>query len=268
MLPRPRTGQGSSRSAANVHPPDTARRRSRSRPPSQYVRARRVATNGGLALCDCFPSPQLTSMDAPRIRRTPTDGLAGWLERRLAARELHYRGAIAPPGVLISALSGSRSRRDTKAGGAGRIRDLVVWLDAPDAVLVEKNRFSAQVAQAECRFRSRVRVSPFGRRTAPVMRISRRCRRRRRTIRCRHDLDSRCRRSRDRRRRAVREGQSGGERGDRTQHAPQLSATCYSLPHHEQPRPIKIAPVSPRSTEQGRGHAFSSRYFNRQRPVT
>jgi hypothetical protein len=66
-----------------------------------YVRARRVATNGGLAVCDRFPLPPLTSMDAPRIMRTPTGGLAGRLGRRLAARELRYYRAISSPDVLI-----------------------------------------------------------------------------------------------------------------------------------------------------------------------
>jgi thymidylate kinase len=66
-----------------------------------YVEARRVATNGGLVVCDRFPLPQLTSMDAPRITKPPTEGLAGRLGRRLAARELRYYRAISSPDVLI-----------------------------------------------------------------------------------------------------------------------------------------------------------------------
>ncbi len=63
--------------------------------------ARRVTTNGGLVVCDRFPLPQLTGMDAPRVRRQSDprrfQALVGVLERI----ERHYYAAIADPDVLI-----------------------------------------------------------------------------------------------------------------------------------------------------------------------
>jgi thymidylate kinase len=63
--------------------------------------ARRIATNGGLVVCDRFPLPQLTTMDAPRVRRLSdprrSRRLVDWLE----AVERRYYEAIANPDVLI-----------------------------------------------------------------------------------------------------------------------------------------------------------------------
>jgi thymidylate kinase len=64
-------------------------------------KARRIATNGGLVVCDRFPVSQLTLMDAPRIQRSFPHGQIGPLTRRLAALERRYYRAMPGPDVLI-----------------------------------------------------------------------------------------------------------------------------------------------------------------------
>ncbi len=64
-------------------------------------RAGRVATNGGLVICDRFPLPQLTLMDAPRLERVADRHRWTRLSGRLAAIEQRYYRAIVPPNILI-----------------------------------------------------------------------------------------------------------------------------------------------------------------------
>ena len=65
-----------------------------------YRRARRVAANGGIVVCDRFPVSQLHSMDGPRTawaRDLPGLGpVGGWLVRR----EAGYYAAFTRPDVL------------------------------------------------------------------------------------------------------------------------------------------------------------------------
>jgi thymidylate kinase len=63
--------------------------------------ARRLATNGGLVVCDRFPLPQLQTMDAPRVRRLSDPRRFPGLVERLDAIERRYYSAIANPDVLI-----------------------------------------------------------------------------------------------------------------------------------------------------------------------
>jgi thymidylate kinase len=67
-----------------------------------FRNARRVATNGGLVVCDRFPLPQLTIMDAPGVRRSCDprrfQGLVAALERL----ERRYYAPIADPDLLIA----------------------------------------------------------------------------------------------------------------------------------------------------------------------
>jgi thymidylate kinase len=65
-----------------------------------YRRIRRIATNGDIIVCDRFPVPQLTLMDAPRVERVGP-GRRPSLIRRLAAREKRYYRAIGDPDILI-----------------------------------------------------------------------------------------------------------------------------------------------------------------------
>ena len=64
-------------------------------------RIRRIATNGGLVLCDRFPLPELKLMDGPRVERVRDPNRWRRLTDRLAARERRYYRAITPPDVLI-----------------------------------------------------------------------------------------------------------------------------------------------------------------------
>ncbi|HET6624794.1 MAG TPA: hypothetical protein VFG63_00255 [Nocardioidaceae bacterium] len=65
-----------------------------------YVRARRVAANGGLVVCDRYPLAQLKSMDGPRTAWAR--GLPGLtrLGAALVEREARYYAAFTRPDVL------------------------------------------------------------------------------------------------------------------------------------------------------------------------
>lgn len=65
-----------------------------------YVRARRVAADGGIVVCDRYPLANLRSMDGPRtawVRSLP--GL-GRLDRALVEKEARYYAAFTRPDVL------------------------------------------------------------------------------------------------------------------------------------------------------------------------
>lgn len=67
-----------------------------------YVRARRVAANGGIVVCDRYPLAHLRSMDGPRtdwVRGLP--GL-GRLGAALVEREARYYSDFARPDVLAA----------------------------------------------------------------------------------------------------------------------------------------------------------------------
>jgi thymidylate kinase len=64
-------------------------------------RVRRIATNGGLVLCDRFPLRELKLMDGPRVERVRDPDRWRALTDWLAARERRYYEAIAPPDVLV-----------------------------------------------------------------------------------------------------------------------------------------------------------------------
>jgi len=66
-----------------------------------YERARRFATNGGIALCDRFPVSRLRLMDGPNIARFVGPRRAGRLARLLLeVEERNYRH-ISEPDVLF-----------------------------------------------------------------------------------------------------------------------------------------------------------------------
>jgi thymidylate kinase len=66
-----------------------------------FRRIRRIATNGGLVICDRFPLRELTVMDGPRVQRLMDPNRWRRLTARLAARERGYYRAITRPDVLI-----------------------------------------------------------------------------------------------------------------------------------------------------------------------
>jgi thymidylate kinase len=66
-----------------------------------FRRIRRIATNGGIVVCDRFPLRELTVMDGPRVERFMDPDRWRGLTRRLAERERSYYRAITRPDVLI-----------------------------------------------------------------------------------------------------------------------------------------------------------------------
>ena len=66
-----------------------------------FRRIRRIATNGGLVICDRFPLRELTLMDGPRVQRVMDPNRWRRLTGRLAARERRYYEAITRPDLLI-----------------------------------------------------------------------------------------------------------------------------------------------------------------------
>jgi thymidylate kinase len=93
-------------------------------------RIRRIATNGGLVLCDRFPLRELKLMDGPRVERLRDPDrwqrLTGWL----AARERRYYEAITPPDVLIALLVDpeiAATRQPTDPPDSVRARGREFW---------------------------------------------------------------------------------------------------------------------------------------------
>jgi thymidylate kinase len=66
-----------------------------------YAKARRFASNGGLALCDRFPLPRTLAMDGPRIPRMTHDMRANRILKVLLRLEAKYYRQILPPDLLI-----------------------------------------------------------------------------------------------------------------------------------------------------------------------
>jgi thymidylate kinase len=66
-----------------------------------YVIARRFATKGGLVLCDRYPHPRLSSMEAPLIASRTVGGPDNRLVRAMIEVEQRYHGSIAPPELLV-----------------------------------------------------------------------------------------------------------------------------------------------------------------------
>lgn len=65
-----------------------------------YFKARRFASNGGLAICDRYPTPQVKSMDGPNISRLVGADRNRITEFLLKAETSYYR-YIMPPDLLI-----------------------------------------------------------------------------------------------------------------------------------------------------------------------
>jgi len=66
-----------------------------------YVKARRMATNGKLVICDRFPLPQIKLMDGVQAGHIIHPEKANWFTRYLLKLEAGYYQHIMPPDVLI-----------------------------------------------------------------------------------------------------------------------------------------------------------------------
>lgn len=74
----------------------TARDRSRT-----YRRARRLASNGEIVICDRYPLPQVSGMDGAVTARAMDPARFRGLAKSLAARENTYYERIRYPDILI-----------------------------------------------------------------------------------------------------------------------------------------------------------------------
>ena len=100
-------------------------------------RIRRIATNGGLVLCDRFPLRELKLMDGPRVERVRDPDRWRRLTDWLAARERRYYQAITPPDVLIVLRVDPEiavTRQPTEPADSIRSRWREVWSVDWDAV--------------------------------------------------------------------------------------------------------------------------------------
>ena len=66
-----------------------------------YCRARRLAANGRLVICDRYPLPGMIDMDGPRIERMMGECKTSRFARTLKRLELKYYARILPPDMLI-----------------------------------------------------------------------------------------------------------------------------------------------------------------------
>jgi thymidylate kinase len=116
-----------------------------------YRKARGTASNGGLVVCDRFPLPQLTLMDAPRLARTLPPGAPSRLGRRLASLERGYYERLALPDLLIvlrvePEVAVARKAEEAPDFVRARSREIweMTWQQGP-ARLVDANRPAADV---------------------------------------------------------------------------------------------------------------------------
>lgn len=66
-----------------------------------YRRARRLASNGSVVLCDRYPLPQVSLMDGAVTARMKDPSRWGGWARSMATRERSYYDRIASPDLLI-----------------------------------------------------------------------------------------------------------------------------------------------------------------------
>jgi thymidylate kinase len=95
LLGRDRGARGATK-AATLSALATARDRYRA-----YARAARFSLAGGLVICDRFPLPQLTLMDAPRIEKALGGDTPGRIAAAMSRLEQEYYRRLAPPDVLF-----------------------------------------------------------------------------------------------------------------------------------------------------------------------
>ncbi len=116
-----------------------------------YVKARRAATNGGLVICDRFPTPQIKTMDGPNIERLLSIIPANHLTAKLSNVEAsYYRQIMAPDLLIVLKVDPDiavRRKTDEDAEYV-RSRSLEVWeldLEETGAWVVDANRPKADV---------------------------------------------------------------------------------------------------------------------------
>jgi thymidylate kinase len=87
-----------------------------------YRKARRLADEGVLVVCDRYPLPQLTQMDAPRVERVRDPNRLRRLTDVLAGRERRYYDAIGPPDILVVLLVDTEIAVERSGDSPERVR--------------------------------------------------------------------------------------------------------------------------------------------------
>lgn len=95
-----------------------------------YTKARRLASNGSVVLCDRYPIPNLIPIDGPSIERMvvnrPNDWLLKWLHRR---EQKLYRQILLPEILIVLRLDPEIAvmRKSNENSDYVRARSLLVW---------------------------------------------------------------------------------------------------------------------------------------------
>jgi thymidylate kinase len=121
-----------------------------------YVRARRLASNGDLVLCDRFSFPGFLRMDGPQCEQAISSlEKASWLHHFLAKLEMSYYQRIGLPDLLIvlkvePGLAVQRKREESEASVRARSTEVweVDWTDKSAFVIdasFQKNEVVSQV---------------------------------------------------------------------------------------------------------------------------
>ncbi len=95
-----------------------------------YVTARRFATNGGVAICDRFPLPQVKLMDWAQVERVTQAKRPSGLVRLLIMLEMRYYRPIRPPELLIVLRVDPEvavQRKTTEDPASVRARSQEIW---------------------------------------------------------------------------------------------------------------------------------------------
>jgi thymidylate kinase len=116
-----------------------------------YARARRLASDGAVVLCDRYPVEQVKSMDGPNLGRLLAGGRKGWLAALCERAELRCYRRIAEPDLLIVLRVSPETavlRKTDEESGYVRARNNDIWsVDwrGTRAVVVDAGRPSAEV---------------------------------------------------------------------------------------------------------------------------
>lgn len=116
-----------------------------------YVKAQRYAVNGGLVICDRYPTPQIKSMDGPNISRLVGPKHRNLLTNFLLKSEASYYQQIMPPDVLIVLRVEPRiavQRKTDEPPDHVRVRSQEVWslnLSETRAHILDAGRPKAEV---------------------------------------------------------------------------------------------------------------------------
>jgi thymidylate kinase len=95
-----------------------------------YIKARRFASNGGLAICDRFPLPQIKLMDGPQVARMTHDRQRSRLVKFLVGlEERYYRQMIEPELLAVLRVDPETAvqRKTDEDAVSVRARSTEIW---------------------------------------------------------------------------------------------------------------------------------------------